>query len=213
MAGTTRAQLCEQIRRMLAGGHPNDDFQVTVGLVNQNLNAAIAAAAVKNKRENSDLEGVDYVADAFYSRFKGIAITKEADTGYYTAKLPQPPVAVGIGYDITSFKLFSRAGVKTSCIRVPLKELDYMHDLDLDLKKVYYWVNGDNVFLQSNVDITGYKITLQMVSSQSSDLSSVLSVPDNYIPDIVSYMAGIFNIQTNVPVDVANDGINTNQIK
>ena len=213
---TTRRQACELVMRMLAPGWGSDDFLITVNLVNLHLNGAIAAAAVADLRANIDIEGVESVGDAFYATTKGITISQDADTGYYTATIPQPPAAISRGLDITSLKFIAESGFKYSSYRVSPREWDYMNVLPIESSKIYWKVNGNKVYMQSVRDLTNDKAMIEMVSTQSSTgtgLDDPITLPDNYMPDVIKYMAGVFNIMLNIPIDNSNDGTQSTQVK
>lgn len=216
MASTTRRQYCELISRMLNGGFMSDDSTTSINLISLHLSGAIAAAAVKDMRSNIEIDGIATVGDAFYATTKGLAITKDSDTGWYKSTLPQPPVSISRGLDITSFKLIAQSGIKYSAYRVSPVEWDYMNELPIESNKVYFMVLSNGVIMQSRRNLTNDKAMVTMVSSQTNTgtgMDDTISLPDNYLPDIVQYMAGVFNIQLNIPIDNANDGAPTQQIK
>lgn len=213
---TTRRAVCEMIQRMLNGGFSSDDTQVTINLINLHLNGAIAAAAVADLRANIDIEGVASVGDAFYATTKGLSVTKDADTGWYNTILPQPPAAISRGLDITSLKFIAESGQKYTAYRVSPREWDYMNGLPIESSKIYYKVNGNKVYLQSVRDLTGDKAMVEMISTQSNTgtgLDDPITLPDQYMPDMIKYMAGVFNIMLNIPIDTSNDGVQSTQIK
>src|SRR5690606_2264262 len=97
----TRKEICELIQRRLAGGTPSNDFEPVLDEINKWLDFGVGQAAVQNYRDSTQIE-VEYVGDAFYTTFKGIALTKDPDSGYWSGTLPTPPVGLPSGHDISS---------------------------------------------------------------------------------------------------------------
>jgi len=212
----TRRQYCELIIRMLSGMQPSDDSPITVNQVNHHLNGAIAMAAVKDMMNNLNALGCETVSDGFYTSFTGITSTQDAATGYYDMTLPQVPVAISRGLDITSLVFTFDSGVRSTAYRVGQIEFDYMNQLPIQSNKIFYVVNGNQATIKSSLDLTSAKAKVTMVSSQSNSSTGpddTMNVPDNYMGEIIGYIAQIFRIQLSTPIDTSNDGVPTQQIK
>jgi hypothetical protein len=74
--------------------------------------------------------------------------------------------------------------------------------------KILYWVEGKNIFIKSSIPLTQYKATLRLISGgDSSDLTSTLIVPDDYVPMVVEYIKGQLAFEKSRPIDQSNDGV------
>lgn len=213
MAATTRKQVIETIQRQLSGGFASQDTELTFGLINQFLNGAIGYAAKANYKEEIQLNGIENVADAFYSNFQSITITKDNTTGLYKAQLPQQPVGVGTGWDISTFMIISGSGAKIFAHPITPKEIEFLYNLPAGCKEVYYWMNGAEASLHSCQDITKYKANVRMISTQSSALDTPVTIPDGYMPVIIEYMDKTLGVMLNLPIDSAEDGKPTPQMR
>src|SRR5881628_2306664 len=167
---TTRRQILETIQRLLLGDLASDDASMTQNLINQHLNAAIGYAAKSNYKEEIQLNGIENISDAFYSNFSGISIAKDNATGWYNATLPQQPAGIGAGWDIANFMLITGSGAKLFAHPITPRELIFLYKQDKPCNEIFYWVNGVTANLHSCQDITPYKATIRMISTQSSDM-------------------------------------------
>jgi hypothetical protein len=213
MAATTRRHLIELIQRQLSGGAISQDSELTFGLINQYINSAVGYAVKANYKEEIQLNGIENVADAFYSEFTGITITKDSISGQYRATLPQQPVGVGAGWDISDFMLITGSGSKIFAKPISPREVHFLYELGAGCDDVYFWVNGITTSLHSCQDITKYKANVRMISSQSSDLDAPMNIPDGYLPLIIEYIDKTLGIQMNVAIDSSEDGKPTPQMR
>lgn len=210
---TTRRMVLETIQRLMLGGMASDDTELTTNLINQHLNAAIGYAAKTNYKEEIQLNGIENVSDAFYTSFTNININKDQNTGWYNATLPQQPAGVGIGWDISGFMLTTGSGAKLFAHPISPREVEFLYNGKKPCNEIFYWVNRDTVSLHSGQDITKYKANVRMISTQSSDLDSVVTIPDGYMPVVVKYMSEVLGIEVQRPIDNSSDGVETPQVR
>lgn len=210
---TTRRILIELIQRQLSGGMISQDSELTDGLINIYINGAIGYAAKANYKEEIQLNGIESVSDGFYAEFTGITITLNAATGQYHATLPQQPAGVGIGWDVADFMLIKGSGTKLFANPISPREVRYLYSLPSGCDEVYFWMNGVTASLHSCSDITKYKASVRMISTQSSDLDAPITLPDAYWPMAIEYIDKTLGVQLNIPIDISNDGVPSPQIK
>lgn len=72
-----RRTYIERIRRLIYGGQPPAEANITIGLVNNYLQDAIAVAAKTNYTDNLKLEGIASVNNSFYTTFKSLVIASD----------------------------------------------------------------------------------------------------------------------------------------
>jgi hypothetical protein len=100
----TRQEVIEMLRRQIYGMQPADDADITEGLVNFWLEAAIAYAARTNYTDSLKLDGVAYVNGGFYTTFKGLVIESD-EIHKWKLTLPQMPVGLGDNEGINTLQL------------------------------------------------------------------------------------------------------------
>jgi hypothetical protein len=207
----TRNIFIERILRQIYDGQPSDDSNITYNLVNQWLNDAIGLAVKKNYTDSIQMDGVAYVNNSFYTSYSDLAITS-VDNTTFKLTLPIIPIALGKNEGIATLQ-FSNSKSPTSFGAVPLSmnQVGYQDTLRPIQNKVLYWSQGQDVYMSTGIPLTAYKATVRMISGgDSSDLNSILIIPDDYIPLMVEYIKGQLAFERSRPIDVSNDGVDNN---
>lgn len=207
MGTISRYVLAERIQRVIYNGLPPDDATITIPVINLWINDGIAAAAKKNYAESLQLDGVAYVNNSFYITYKDLAITPD-ESNLWKFSLPQIPLGLGKNEGISTIQF--KANGKASFTAVPLSEnqLGYVDSLKKIPNKVFYWNEGETVYVRSTLLLNNYKATVRMVSGgNSSDLDSVINLPDDYIADVVGYVVKMLLTERSQPLDQVNDGV------
>ena len=207
----TRNQLIERILRQIYGGQPSDDSNITYSLVNQWLNDAIGGAVKKNYTDAIQMDGVAYVNNSFYTTYSGLSISQDGSPVNMTYKftLPQIPIALGRNEGVASVR-FSDTSGKLSYDAVPLNinQVAYIDQLRPIQNKIVYWSEGTFIYAKSSILLSKYTAAVRMVSGgDSSNLDSVLIIPDDYMPFIVEYIKGQLAFEESRPIDTSNDGV------
>lgn len=203
----TRRVLIEQIRRMLYGGVPTDDANISEKEINLYINEALAYMAKINYTDSIKLDGVESIADSFYLTFKNLAIVKDNDTGYYSLDLPQVPLGLARGYGISTVTFPTSTGLAKSPIPISVRELDYMDSLKQPPSKIFYWPEGKKLWFKSYTNLVGKFAIVRMVSTETADLDSELNVPQEYITDIINLVMNQLRPRKGAPQDSTNDGL------
>lgn len=205
----TRGQFIEQIQRQIYNGYVSDDAEITTALINQYLNQAIGVAAQKNYTDSLQLDGIASVNNSFYTTFSGLAITNEG-AGVYKITLPQVPVALGRNEGVSTLQFKDGTNPLLSHTAIPLttNQVAYKENIRPIQNKTVYWSEGNFLYAKSVVGLTAYTATVRMISGgDSSNLDSVLIIPENYIPIIVDYIQKQLLFEKKMPQDNTNDGV------
>lgn len=203
----TRNQLIEQILRQVYGSQPTDDASITPNLVNQMINQGIGLAVKQNYTEAIQLDGVGYVNNSFYTTFKNLTIT--ADENFrWKLTLPQVPIAIGKNEGVSSLIFKNDNNVLSRpIVWLSQNQLTYYQSMPIIPSKTLAYYEGDIIYILSTIQMSEYTATATIVSGgDSSDLNSVLRVPDNYIPIIVDYVTKSLITARLQTQDKANDG-------
>lgn len=206
----TRYAFCERVRRLIYGGIPNDDAEITVGLVNNYLLDAIGMAVKTNYGEALKIDGIGYINNSFYATFSNMAIAKSTEDLFdYYATLPQIPFAIGRNEGIASAKVYSSIN-NQSIDLTPLSEneLSYMDKLP-QFDVVYYWNEGKTIKIRTPILLyPDYKIRVRMVSGgDSTNMNSELNIPDEYYPIMTDYIMKMLGFERAQVQDLSNDGV------
>jgi hypothetical protein len=205
----TRNAFIERILRQIYNGQPSDDSSITYNLVNQWLNDAIGLAVKKNYTDNIQMDGVAYVNNSFYSTFTNVDISAETvDTVTYSVALPVIPYALGRNEGVAMLQFVGDKKTSQTAIPLSMNQVAYQEQLRPIQNKILYWIEGKKIYIKSAIPLTQYKATLRLISGgDSSDLTSTLVVPDDYIPHIIEYIKGQLAFEKSRPIDTSNDGV------
>lgn len=205
----TRNALIERVLRQIYNGQPSDDSNITYNLVNQWLNDAIGMAVKKNYTDNIQIDGISYVNNSFYTTFTNIDINAETvDTVTYSIDLPVIPYALGRNEGVAMLQFVGDKKTSQTAIPLSMNQVAYQEQLRPIQNKILYWIEGKNIYVKSSIPLTSYKATLRMISGgDSTDLTSTLIVPDDYMPMIVEYIKGQLAFEKSRPIDQSNDGV------
>jgi hypothetical protein len=201
----TREKFIERILRLIYNEQPSDDSSITTNLVNEWLNDGIGLAAKKNYTDNLQLEGVASVSNSFYTTFSNLTIT-QADSDLFLVSLPQIPLGIGTAEGVASLQVYDKV-VSRAGVQLTTSQSVYQNVIRPIQNKFAYWYEGSKIYIKSGSIITNFKAKVRMISGgTSTDLSSELNVPDDYIPVIVDYMK-LLIANKQRPIETANDGV------
>lgn len=204
-----RSIFIERVRREIYGEQPSNDAAITIGLVNNLINEAVAVAAQKNYEKNQQIEGIGFVNNSFYTTFKGLAITED-ERFLYKLTLPDIPVGIGKNDGISSLRLSDGSNVSFDCIPLSQSQKAYARSMRPIPNKTLYYPEGNKAFIISTLILTQYTGTVTMISAGlSTDLSSEITVPPDFYPLMESYIKSILMAERSVAKDVTNDGAET----
>lgn len=203
-----RLTYIEMIRRQIYGGQPSDDSSITVGLVNKWLNFAIGVAAKQNYKENIAIDGVEYINNSFYTRFKNLAVTKD-ENFLWKVELPQIPLGFGTSNGISTleFKDADTNQISYPVVWLSQNQRSYQRGMRQIPNKLLAYSEGQNVYVLSTIQLSQYTATATMVSGGlDTDLTSTINVPDDYFSMVCEYIQKQLLLEKAQPKDVYNDG-------
>ena len=205
----TRYALIERILRQIYNGQPSDDSSITYNLVNQWLNDAIGLAVKKNYTDSIQMDGIAYVNNSFYTTYTNLDIAAETvDNVTYSIALPHIPFALGKNEGVATLQFVGDKKTSQTAIPLSMNQVAYIDNMRPIQNKILYWIEGKHIYAKSSIPLTSYKATLRMISGgDSSDLTSTLIIPDDYMPLIVEYIKGQLAFERSRPIDQANDGV------
>lgn len=205
----TRSALIEQILRHVYGEMPTDDSNITKNLVNVWIQEAIGLAVKQNWKDSIQLDGVTYINNSFYTTFKALPLVPYEQFTYQVT-LPQIPFGIGKDEGIGSFTIVDSANnISYDALPISQNQVAYYRMLPQIPNKIIYYSEGLFAYVISTLLLsTGFTARVKMVSGgDSTNLDSVLNVPDDYINIIFDYCSKMLLAERLVPQDAASDGI------
>lgn len=187
----TRYEYIEKILRLAYGTQPSDDSTISYNLVNAWLNEGIGIAIKKNYLDNTQLDGISYVNNSFYTTFKGLSLTKDSQN-LYLITLPEVPVAIGYNQGVNSLRITdSNGNISFDAVPLTINQVTYYKSMRPIQNKLMYYSEGNSLYVLSplQLNVGGYTATVRLASGgDSSNLDSVLNVPSDYLPIIDDFI-------------------------
>lgn len=205
----SRRQFIEGIRRMIYGDQPPAEANITIGLVNFWLNEGIAVAAKTNYSDNEKIDGISYVNNSFYTTFKDLSVTMD-EQFLWKVELPQLPIGIGYSEGISKLQFKDSASNQISQTVVFLSQNQTTYALSMTPipNKLLAYSQGKYIYIVSTILLSQYTANATMISGGlSTDLDSILNVPDDYLPVIVEFLKKQLMFERQIPVDNINDGV------
>lgn len=185
----TRFSFIKRLLRQVYNDQPSDDSNITINLVNRWLNDAIGSAAKKNYTDNLAIDGIAYVNNSFYTTFSQLPITLYSQFTYQMT-LPQIPVGLGAneGVGVLQF-VDSEGNISDPAIPMTENQVGYFRSLRPIPNKILYFSEGVFLYAITSLQLDQYTGKVRMVSGgDSTNLNSIINVPDDYIPVMVEYI-------------------------
>lgn len=203
----TRINFIHRLLRQVYNGQPQDDSSITVNLVNKWLNDAIAVAAKKNYTDNLQLDGIAYVNNSFYTTFRNLVVTLY-EQFVYQLSLPQVPVGISANQGVGTLQFMDSDG-NISDPAIPLSEnqVGYFRTMRPIPNKILYYPEGRFIYAISTLQLDQFTGKVRMISGgDSTDLNSVINVPEDYFPTLVEYVKAQLSFERAQPRELTNDG-------
>ena len=204
----TRRAYIEQIRRLIYGGQPDTDAEITVGLVNVWLNQAIGHAAKTNYKDSLAIDGISYVNNSFYTTYKALAVIED-EQFVWKVELPQIPIGIGKNEGVSTlvFKDYESRQLSSSVIWLSENQVSFASGMKEIPNKLIAWPRGKFVYIKSTIQLMDYTAQVVMISGgDSTNLNSELNVPDDYFPVMTEYLQQKFIMGRSQLKDVTPDG-------
>jgi hypothetical protein len=206
----TRNQTIELILRQIYNGQPSDDSSITFSQVNLWLNQAIGMAAKKNYADSMQLDGIAYINNSFYTSYVGLAVV-QFDNNTFQLSLPHIPFALGKNEGVSTVQFKKDNILSFTAIPMSINQIAYQENLRPIQNKVLYWQENTKIYIKTDIPMTQYTASVRMVSGgDSTDLSSVLNMPDDYMPIVIEYIKQQLAFERSRPIDQSNDGVDNN---
>lgn len=206
----TKQMLIERIRRHLANDFPNSSFSISENEILLYVDAAIPIVMKGQMYENAKVTNVIDVPEAYLVTYNITVSTTNTSTGEWSITLPQAPLALPDGYNITD-AYFSNNGNRTqSVFFIKTKRASYRDNLPKPAG-IFARVEGNKVYLRTTEgqDILLYNQTfcIQMPISRTTDKTAVMNVPDDAIDGIFTNVVAKCKERYMMPQDIIKDNL------
>lgn len=202
----TRGVLIEMIVRNVYGEFPPNDRTITDNLVNTWIEPGVGLAVKQAYKDSITFDGVSYVNNSFYTKFKGITFTKE-ESFVWKGILPVLPMGLGKNDGVNVLRLQNVDGDLTDPL-IPLSEaqVGYVSRMRPIPNKSLYWPEGKNIYVRTLLQLNELTGNMTMVSGgDPTDFDSELNVPADYLPIVIDYLTRNLLKERLTQKDLTND--------
>lgn len=204
----SKQMFIERIKKHVANGFPHTEFNITDNEILLYIDEAIPATLKGQMYENAKVTGVIDIPEAYLVTYALDTLLQSNVTGEYYGILPQTPMELPTGYDITDVYFSVNGARAQSCFPVTAKRNTYRRFMPKPTG-VFYRVEGSTIYFQT---IDGYPLTqqnayVQMPISRTSDKTTMMNLPDGAIEPIFTKVVARILQRLGIPQDIIKDGL------
>ncbi len=205
----TKQMLIERIVKQINSDFPGNDWKMTDNEILIAIDAAIPFVMKGQMFDNFRVNNIFEVPEAYIVGYE-LTITKQnRNTKEWYTTLPQAPLALPKGYDITDAYFTSPLlGRGIPVIFVTAKRAPYRDQLPKP-PGIFARVEGDTIFLKGSQWQSLYNqvLYLSMPVSRTADKDAVMNIPDDAIEPIFMKVVGQILQRFGIPQNTVLDGI------
>lgn len=204
----TYGQFIERIQKHINDGFQNSDFKVTSNEIQLYINAAIPSVMKAQMYENAKVFNVFEVPEAYLVTYL-LTLTRNTATNEWKATLPQTPLELPTGYNITdAYITQSGLGRGQSIIFTKTKRVPYRNNMPKPAG-VFARINGDTIYLQSwnGTSLLNQSLYVEMPISRTANLTDVMNLPDGALEPIFQKVVASILQRYQIPNDQILDNL------
>lgn len=204
----TKKMMIERIAKHLNDGYPTTDFKVTNNEIQLYIDAAIPFVMKGQMFEGAKISGVYEIPEAYLLTYL-LTLTKYAPTNEWKATLPQTPLELPTGYNITDAYISqSGLGRGQSIIFTKTKRVPYRNNMPKPAA-VFARIESNIIYLQSwnGTSLLNQNLYVQMPISRTASLSDVMSLPDGALEPIFQKVIATILQRYQIPNDQILDNL------
>lgn len=204
-----KQQIIERVKKHLNDGFPHQDFSISDNEILLYIDQAIPFVLKGEMFENAKITGIFETPEAYLATYEVTPLTKNAPTNEYVGSLPQAPLGLPTGYNITDAWVSADGfGRGQSVFITSSKRNPYRHFLPKP-SGLFGRVEGDQIYLQSynGTPLIGINLYVQMPISRTDSLTAPLNMPDSAIEPIFTKTVQLILQRYQIPQDIVKDGL------
>lgn len=186
----TKKAFIERLKRDLSNNFPDSDFSISDNEILFHIDQALASTMVGQAYNLAKIEGNLVMPEAYITTYSIGALTKDDNTNYWYATLPQPPVSLPLGYSITNVYFAASAyGQSDPVWPIENKRVSYRRYLPMP-NGSRYWVEGNRIWVvaSNGASLYSQNLYVTMAKTRTTDVNEAMDLPDDAI-DMIYTMA------------------------
>lgn len=204
----SKQMFIERVKKQIAGDFTGSDFKVTDNEILLLIDAGIPFVLKGQMFDNVKVTGVFEVPDAYITTYLISPITRNAATNEWVGTLPQTPLALPTGYNITDAYISQPNQGRQSIFITSNKRVPYRNNLPKP-SGLFARVEYNKIYLQSpnGMPLNGQDLYVQMPISRTSDVNEPMTMPDDAIQPLFDYVVGKIAQRFSLPKDIVQDNL------
>lgn len=204
----SKAQFIERVKKHIAGDFVGNDFKITDNEILLYIDAGIPFVLKGQMFDNVKVTGIFEVPDAYITTYLISPITRNAATNEWVGTLPQTPLALPTGYNITDAYISQPNQGRQSIFITSNKRVPYRNNLPKP-SGLFARVEYNKIYLQSpnGMPLSGQDLYVQMPISRTSDISEPMNIPDDAISYLFDYVVNKIKERFSLPKDIVQDNL------
>ena len=203
----TTSQMIDRVRRTYYNNYQSDASVLTDNEILLFINDAVATAITKQTNENYAITGIMSVPEGYISTFQITSLVKSADTGFYSATIPHPPLGLADSSGIQSCFFVGVKGQSKPVIHVSPNEVDFFRFMPSPPLAAFYWIEGATLFVFAKTNLPSTtKLNIRMTTMTTSNLDAPINVPPDAIDFVYTTVLGKLIQRKQIVSDDVLDG-------
>lgn len=205
----TKQAFIERVRKHLADDFPGEDFTVTDNEILLYIDTSIPSVLKGQLFETAKVTGVFDVPEAWLVTYSFTISNQSPKTLEYYVTLPQPPLALPSGYDITNVYLTDpSSGRSKNGLYVSAKRKAYRDNMPRP-DGFFYSIEGKTMYLETadGSGLIGINLQVQMPISRTDDKTAAMNMPDDAIEPLFTKVVATILQRFNMPQDTVLDNL------
>jgi len=201
--------LIERVKKHLVNGWPGEDWKVTDNEILLYIDADIPVVMKGQMFENAKLTGFLDVPEAYLLTYELPITTQDTNTREWYVSLPQPPLALPTGYDITRTYVASpETGASRNGFPIKVKRVAYREYMPKP-SGFAYRLEGKTMYLSMNDggSLLNYNLYVQMPISRTADKTAAMYMPDDAIEMVFNKTVAAILQRYGIPQDIVKDNL------
>ena len=205
----TKKAFIERVEKHLNDDFPGEDFKITSNEILLYIDSFIPGVMKGNIFENAKVTGFLDVPEGYLATYSFTISNRNSSTKEWYVTLPQTPLALPTGYDITNVYVADPVnGRSKNAFPVKVKREAIRSYLPKP-SGFAYRLDGDMMYLSANDggSLLNYELQVQMPISRTEDIDAVMTLPDDAIEIIFQKTIATILQRYQIPQDVVKDNL------
>jgi len=205
----TKNQLIERITKHFVNNFPGEDWKITSNEMLLYIDAAVPFVMKGQIFEMAKMTGFIEVPEAYLLTYELPITTQDVNTREWYVTLPQPPLSLPTGYDITRTYVASpETGASQNGFPIKAKRVTYRNYMPKPTGFSFRLENSTMYLSMNNGgSLLNYNLYVQMPISRTADKDAAMYMPDDAIEAVFNNVVAKISQRYQIPQDIVKDNL------